>query len=212
MLSSLLLQRDYWLISVGTFFRYGTLVAIQGLWAGPYLMQVVGLSPVETGNLLLMLNIGVILGAPLAGWLSDRVVSTRKRVVLLGLAGMAVTELALSQGWSGSNQWILGAFFLGLGISSAFGQVMYAHIKELMPARMTGMALTGVNLFTMLGGAAFLHGMGWVVDAWSTSTGSAAQAHGAAFFMAFLGVALALGLYLFTRETSPTGQSADKRG
>jgi nitrate/nitrite transporter NarK len=210
MLGVLLRRRDYWLISAGTFFRYGTLVAIQGLWAGPYLIRVVGLSPVEAGNLLLVLNMGVILGAPVGGWLSDRVLSSRKRVVLMGLAGMAIAELALSQGWGEGRGWVLGAIFFGLGVSSAFGQVMYAHIKGLMPAQMTGTALTGVNLFTMLGGATFLHGMGWVVDRWSASTGSEPQAHGAAFLMAFLGVSLALSLYLCTREVSPRGGNGEE--
>ena len=41
----LLLNKNYWLISCGTFFRYGALMAIQGLWAGPYLICLLYTSP-----------------------------------------------------------------------------------------------------------------------------------------------------------------------
>jgi len=41
----LLTKKDYWIISCGTFFRYGVFAAVQTLWAGPYLINAMGLSP-----------------------------------------------------------------------------------------------------------------------------------------------------------------------
>ncbi len=199
-LGHLLRMREYWLISIATFFRYGTFVAIQGLWAGPYLIQVLGLGPVRSGNILVILNLGLVLGSPLGGVLSDRWVRSRKRVVIMGLGVMAVAELALALGWCGDHPVWLALLFVALGLSSAFGQVMYAHIKDLVPAPMTGMALTGINLFTMLGAASFLQGLGWVVDQWIQGGGSLREAYTAAFLSAFGGIALALLLYIFTRE------------
>ena len=46
-------RRDYWLISMGTFFRYGIYASVQALWAGPFLMVTMDLSQIMTGNLLL---------------------------------------------------------------------------------------------------------------------------------------------------------------
>ncbi len=196
----LLRLREYWLISTATFFSYGTFVAIQGLWAGPYLIQVLGLGPVKSGNILVLLNLGLVLGSPLGGVLSDRWIRSRKKVVIIGLAVMAMAELALALGLCGDDPLLLAVLFVGLGISSAFGQVMYAHIKDLVPNPMTGMALTGINLFTMLGAACFLQGLGWVVDRWAQAGGSGLEAYSAAFLSTFGGVATALLLYLFTRE------------
>lgn len=196
----LLKLREYWLISWATFFRYGTFVAIQGLWAGPYLMEVIGLSPVLAGNILLVLNLGVILGSPMGGILSDRWLHSRKKVVLIGLALMALGLLGLSVGAPGGAPWGLALLFFLIGASSSFGQVMYAHIKEMVHSEMTGMAMTAINLYTMLGAAAFLQGLGWVVDRWGSRYGSSGAAYGAAFFIAFMGISLALVLYIFTRE------------
>lgn len=203
----LLKLREYWLISFATFFRYGTFVAIQGLWAGPYLIKILGLGPVRSGNILVLLNLGLVLGSPLGGILSDRWMRSRKRVVVTGLAVMAAAELALAMGWCGDDTLWLGFLFASLGLSSAFGQVMYAHIKDMVPATMTGMAMTGINLFTMLGAASFLQGLGWVVDRWIQGGGTGQEAYTAAFLCAFGGVAVALLLYLFTREASPSGKN-----
>mgnify|MGYP003925771077 CR=1 FL=1 len=197
---NLLRLKEYWLISQGTFFRYGTFVAIQGLWAGPYLLEVLKVPPVVAGNLLLILNLGVIVGSPLGGLLSDRLVGSRKKVVLMGLGGMGFCLLALAMGWCGAGTFCVGAVFLALGVASSFGQVMYAHIKEMLPSSMTGMALTGINLFTMLGAAAFLQGMGWVLDRWATGPEPSAQGYHTAFVVAFGGVMLGLILYSFTRD------------
>ncbi len=67
-LKTLFKQKDYWIISFGTFGRYGVFAAFQALWAGPYLMEVIGLSALTTGNLILVLNLGMILGSPICGF------------------------------------------------------------------------------------------------------------------------------------------------
>jgi predicted MFS family arabinose efflux permease len=200
-------SRDYWIISLGTFFRYGTFVAIQGLWIGPFLMGVGGLSPVGAGNLILIMNVGVVLGFPLSGVLSDRVFFSRKRVVLLGLALMALSQLALALGAVGRHAVVSAGILFMLGLSSGFGMVMYAHIKERMPPEMAGLAISGVNLFTMLGGAAFLQGMGWVLDQHAAGGALGSDGFQAAFLMGFAGVVGALCLYLFTREQRGLGRT-----
>jgi predicted MFS family arabinose efflux permease len=203
MAQTLFFGKEYWIISCGAFFRYGAFVAIQGLWAGPYLMEVQGMSTVEAGNYLLLINLGLILGSPLGGWLSDRVLGTRKWVAAAGLAGVGACELALGLWPGGEAPALLGAVLLWLGVSSAFGIVMYAHIKEVMPPEMSGLALTGLNFFTMVGGGVFLHVMGLVLDVYSVGGAPDAQGYSAAFLMSAAAIGLALGLYIFTRDAAP---------
>jgi sugar phosphate permease len=71
-------RRDYWLISLGTFFRYGIYASVQSLWAGPFLLVSMELSPFTTGNLLLAMSIGLIIGSPICGWISDSILHSRK--------------------------------------------------------------------------------------------------------------------------------------
>jgi nitrate/nitrite transporter NarK len=211
MVRRLVSSKDYWIISLGTFCRYGTFLAIQGLWAGPYLVDVVGLSTVQAANLLLVLNLAAVLGAPFGGWLSDRALSSRKAVALVALGGTSMALAALAVVPGRPSLWVLIAVvFAFLGVTSSFGQVMYAHVKELMPLRMAGMAMSGVNFFTMLGAAAFLHGMGWVLDHGYAGAGSRGpDAYRAAFLVGSSAAALAFAAYCLTRD--PPEMRARKR-
>ena len=193
-------SRDYWIICFGSFIRYGIFVAIQGLWAGPYLIEGLGLSPVAAGNILLLLNMGLLIGSPLAGWLSDRIIHSPKHVVLLGMAFMATCVFVLSANWSVGNIWILGGIFLLLGIFSAFGIIMYTHIKELMPLDMSGMALTGINLFTMMGAAIVTQVMGIILDHLSAPGIPSLNDYQTVFFIAFLGLVCGGVLYIITKK------------
>ena len=201
-LKDLFHRREYWLISFSTFFRYGTFVAIQGLWAGPYLMEALGYSTVSAGNLLLLINLGVIIGSPVGGWLSDRVLNSRKWVVVIGLFMLGIGELGLALGWGEAGAWTVGCLLLFLGFFSSFGLVMFAHIKETMPSEMTGVSLTGVNLFTMLGAAVYLQGMGKVLDLSGSAGQGGTEGYGTAFLLGFFGVAVAFVCYSCTREKS----------
>jgi nitrate/nitrite transporter NarK len=207
MARTLLGSRDYWLISLGAFCRYGTFAGIQALWIGPWLVDVVRLSPVAAANLIVVMNVALVVGAPLGGWLSDRVLASRKRLALLGLGGVAVAELALGVLGPGTGTLVVGLVLAGLGVASSFGQVVYAHVKEVMPDRMAGMAMTGVNFFVMLGAAAYLHVMGWILDR-SALPGGARTAHGyeVAFLLAGGSVAVAFVGYLLTRDPHPARQ------
>jgi nitrate/nitrite transporter NarK len=200
----LITSHNYWIICFSTFLRYGIFVAIQGLWAGPYLIKGLGFSPVKAGNFLLLLNIGYIIGSPLSGWLSDRVIGSPKRVVLMGVAIMAWCIYALSKDWCTTNVWILGGVLLTLGTFSSFGIIMYAHIKELMPPDMSGMAFTGINLFTMLGGAVVMQVMGLLLDHLSTTGEATLKDYHIVFFYASLGTVFALAIYFFTRGRGKT--------
>jgi nitrate/nitrite transporter NarK len=207
MVRGLLSTRDYWLISIGTFCRYGSFVAIQGLWAGPYLVEVAELPPLRAANLLLLLNVSFVLGAPFGGWLSDRVLASRKRLVLLGLTGLAAAQLALALAPAPPRTWTVALVLVALGVASSWGQVVYVHMRDLAPPHMAGMAMTGVNFFTMLGGAAFTHGAGWVLDRWSGPGGvRGPEGYRAAFLAASLAVLVAVALYSFTRDAGAGGE------
>lgn len=207
MIRRLVSTRDYWLISLGAFCRYGSFVAIQALWAGPWLVEVAGLSPLRAANLILLLNVAYVVGSPLGGWLSDRVLSSRKKLVLAALAGTAAAELALALSGADTSIGTVALVLAVLGVTSSFGQVIWAHVREVMPARMAGMAMSGVNFFNILGAAAFLHGTGWVLDRWSAGGPRTAGGYRAAFLAASVMVAVALGLYAFTRD-APAGSAA----
>ena len=193
-------RKDYWIISFSTLVRYGVLAAFQALWAGPFLMEVMGYSAITTGNLILLLNVGMILGAPCLGTLSDRLFRTRKGVVIVGLIGMALTIIILTVIPTGTQPTVLAMLFFCFGFFNAAGLLMYPHIKEMMPLEMAGVAMTGVNFFNMIGPAVFLQGLGSLMQALYPDASRGPEAFNAAFILCSVCLVIATMLYLFTAE------------
>lgn len=191
---------SYWAISLSIFVRYGAFASIQALWAGPFLMTYLGLGPVAAGNVILMLSVGFVTGAPLGGLLSDRVLKSRKRSVMAGLLMGGSAAFVLSQFTEG-RVILLGLVFFVMGFFNSFGQTSYAHIRELMPSRMSGMAMSGINFFTMMGGGLFIHALGFVIGGVErTSPGAGYQT---AFLICSMALFSGLLLYSTTRDARP---------
>lgn len=200
-MSMLLKNRDYWIISSATFVRYGIFAAFQALWAGPFLREVMGYSAIYTGNLILLMNIGVIIGSPLWGALSDRVFKTRKGLIVICLLIMGVIPLLLATISSEADPLVLAPIFFTFGLASSGGLLMYPHIKDLMPQKMAGAAMTGVNFFNMMGPAVFLQGLAILMQRLYPNASRGPAAFDMAFLVCMVFLAGAALLYLLTAGT-----------
>jgi MFS family permease len=154
---------SYWAISYASFVRFGYFAALQSLWAAPFLIYGLGWGEVAAGNGLLSMAVGYMVGLPFCGYASDRLLRSRKWTVLPAFACFAA--IALSGAWltPATAYWMVLAAFFGLGFMSAPGQILYAHMKELMPQAMVAQGLTSVNLFTSLGAGVMTHVLAWLV-------------------------------------------------
>jgi sugar phosphate permease len=196
----LLTQKDFWIISFATFARYGIFAAFQALWAGPYLMEVMGYSALTTGNLILLLNVGMILGAPCWGTVSDRIFNTRKWIIVAGSVVIALTIIIMAMLPPGTPLSVLLPLFFCFGFFNATGLLMYPHIKELVPTEMSGAAMTGINFFTMVGPAVFLQGLGILMQTLYPNASRGPEAFNAAFLVCIISLLFVLVSYCFTRE------------
>ncbi len=200
---------SFWLIAATTFVRYGTYVAISGLWAGPFLRMVHHFSLVKSGNFLLAFPLGFIVGGPTIGYISDRVLKNRQRVVLLGMTGYSLMMLPLCLPVSSLPEWVLLTSFVGMGFFTSSGGIMYANIKELLPKKISGLAMTGVNFFTMMGAATFQHGIGAFIKRVSGSATLTPQAFYWGFRVCFAASVVGVICYFFVREAR-VGENAEK--
>jgi len=195
----LLKNKDYWIISYGTFARYGVFAAFQTLWAGPFLMEGIGLSPLSAGNLIFLINVGVLLSGPLWGAVSDRVVKTRKWLVCWDLG--VLTGLLFLMAYTGRDTGltVLAALFFSFGLFQP-GTLMYVQMKEIMPLRMAGTAMTGVNFFTMVGAAFFLQTLGGLMQSLYPEASRSLPAFHTAFLLCAAFMASVAVAYVFTRD------------
>jgi sugar phosphate permease len=199
-LALLMKNRNYWLISVATFVRYGTFAAFQALWAGPFLMEAMGYSAVKTGNLILLMTVGIIMGSPFWGALSDRVFKTRKWIIVFCLSALAAIALVLMIIPPDATLAVVASSFFAFGFFSSAGMLMYPHIKDLMPIEMAGAAMTGINFFNMMGPALFLQGLGILMQTLHPEASRGPAAFGAAFLVCMVSLIAAAALYGFTTD------------
>ena len=200
-IKNLFREKDYWIISFGTFCRYGIYAAVQALWAGPYLMKVMGISPVATGNILFLMSMGLVLGSPVCGYLSDIIIYSRKKMIIAGILGMIVILIIFACLPSGTSPFFLAILFFCFGLFSSAGQIMYAHIKERMPIERAGTAMTGINFFTMGGVAVFLQGLGNIMQQMYPDASLGQEAFKGAFYICAAFLCITVILYFFTLET-----------
>jgi MFS family permease len=191
----------FWQIGAIAFFRYGTFVGLQGLWLGPYLINIKGYSPVQTGNVIILMAIGVIVGGPIAGRLSDRTFRSRKGVALGGLSLYCLTLLPLTGILNFKNPFWYGLTFFFIGFFTSFGILIYSHAKELFPITISGTVMTLVNFFTMAGGAVFMPILGKVIESFPKVDHTyPAEAYHFSFLICFLCSAASLIFYAFSKE------------
>ncbi len=191
----------FWQMGAATFFRYGTFIGLQGLWLGPYLINTQGYSPVQTGNLLIFLAIGTIVGSPIAGRLSDRIFKSRKGVALWGLALYTLSLLPLAGVLKIQSPLLFGFIFFLMGSFGSFGMIIYSHAKELFPISISGTVMTMVNFFTMTGAAIFMPFLGKVIGSFPrVGQVYPAEAYHLAFLICFLGMAASVVFYAFSRK------------
>jgi sugar phosphate permease len=144
----------------------------QSLWAGPFLSRSYGYSLIQVGNGLLWYSVGGICGAPLWGLLSDRLVKSRKRVLIWGSAISVIIWFMPSFFPQALPRNVIPAFLFFMAMAAGGGVLTHAMVRESFSYRIFGIAVGIINFFTFLGGAAFTQLMGHVVASFPKTDGA----------------------------------------
>jgi len=146
------------------FVTYGTLIAFQGLWGVPYLMQVYQLTKIEASYLITVIAVGFCVGAPLFGYLSDKVFCARKPIVRAGVLLYTLMWIPLALRTANLSKELHFALFFGLGFFHGAIPIAITMIKETVEERTIGLAVGYMNIYPMLGIAIFQPLIGWILD------------------------------------------------
>jgi sugar phosphate permease len=195
----------FWAVAVWFFFTPGIFFALGGLWGGPYLMQVYGMSKTQAGGMLSMLAVGMIIGSPLLSWISDKVLVSRKKMLVITSGGLLVLLAIFYLNPDGLSLGMLYAwFFLFSLCSSAIVVVAFTTTKELFPVAIAGTSTGLVNLFPFLGGAILQPVSGWLLSIQGGPKGPYDAAMYAKVFLFYLAcIMVAFVAACLTRDTMP---------
>ncbi len=203
-------EKYFWAVTVWSIFSMGVFFAFGGLWAGPYLMHVYGMTRAEAGGILNMLSIGILVGSPCMAYLSERVFHSRKNVLMASSAVLVVLMIFMNVFPQGIPKPILYVLFLLISASSlAPGVISITTVKELFPVEITGTSIGTVNLFPFVGGAVLQLVVGILLDSYpKTAAGTYPLEAYSRMLMVFLvGGLIAFVSTFLMKETYP-GQQA----
>ncbi|WP_425079417.1 MFS transporter [Ruegeria denitrificans] len=195
-LLDLLKEPALWLIMPLMLVAYAPSAALRGLWAGPYLNDVFGLSTTQIGTATLVMGSAMIVGTFVYGPL-DRIFGTRKWVIFTGNV-LGVVALTLLCVWIDHTTWLSVLLLAVIGFTGASFPVIMAHGRAFVPPHLVGRGVTLLNLFG-IGGVGIAQFVTGRIHAATAEIGTTAP-YTAIF--GFFAVTLAIGcvIYLFSRD------------
>lgn len=145
------------------FFSYGGMVAIQTLWAGPWMIRVAGYEPLQSAAGLFTINSLMLLTFWSWGMvnpaLSRRGISP-ERLIAWGLPSSFVVLAAVIAAGPAAGAWALGLFCM----SSTFVSLAQPAVGMAFPPALAGRALSAYNLVIFLGVFVVQWGIGLLID------------------------------------------------
>lgn len=192
-------SRAFWRLALPAALFIGGFVALQGLWAVPWLMEFNGYSREVAADHLLLLNLGLLLGyfliASSMRWLSRHGLGA-ERLLRGGLAcGLVIPLLILLDIGPSKPLWFCYGFVY------AVANLMYSQVQQQFPPALAGRANTALNLLAFLGAFACQWGFGIGVDGLRQGGYTVAEAYRTSF--AALLMLQAVGWLWLRRGTSP---------
>lgn len=202
---------DQWLLSIVFFSAMGTVLTIIGLWGVPYLVVVYGLDVTTASYYTLFGSVGMLVGSPAIGWISDRM-GQRIVPMIVGL-GLFTLTLSIVPVFGDPPLPAIALAYFVVGASVGTVMLSISIIKERYPAGASGVATATINGAGFFGGTVLPALMGLALDRYRTGDVVAGTAvytefgYRIAFGITAVAVAFAflssVWLYFRERRTAP---------
>ena len=173
-LGQVLASRIFWRIAPQTALIVGGFIALQGLWAVPWLINVNGATRDEAAFHLLLMSAAMLVGflaiaTFVTGLIRRGVPAERILMTGLGLGLLDMLAIVLELGPSQVLWFVFGLVF-------SVGNLSYAILTGRFPTALSGRVNTALNLAVFAGAFALQWGVGLAVDALRAAGMSAPQA------------------------------------
>lgn len=184
------------------FFAYGGMIAMQTLWAGPWMVRVAGYAPIEAAAGLFAINISMLctfwswgMATP---WLTRKGFTT-ERLIAAGLPLSFVVLAAIIIAGPAAGAWSWALFC----VSCTFVSLAQPAVGMVFPPAVAGRALSAYNLVIFAGVFVIQWGIGLLIDAFSAVGFSEIGSFRAAMAVFLACSVLSYGYFLLAKDNSP---------
>lgn len=181
------------------FFSYGGMIAVQTLWAGPWMVRVAGYEPLQSAAGLFTINICMFATfwswGMVTPWLQRRGITT-DTLIAWGLPLSFLVLATLIVAGPAAGAWTLALFCM----SSTFVSLAQPAVGMVFPAALAGRALSAYNLVIFLGVFVMQWGIGLLVDAFLAAGWAEVAAFRGAFGVFLATSVLSYAYFLWSRS------------
>jgi predicted MFS family arabinose efflux permease len=186
-------SRAFWRIAPMAAFSQGGFLAIQTLWAGPWLRDVGGLEPKAVSFVLLAAAGGFVIGNLGIGFAAERLARRGVAPIIVAGFGMGVfliVQVLVLLEWTAFPILLWFVF----GAVGATGVLSFSVLAQTFSAELAGRASTAQNLLIFATAFVLQWGIGEVISLWPTTVDGGYAQIG---YQAAFGVVLALQVLAF---------------
>ena len=192
----------FWRMAPIGFFSYGGMIAIQTLWAGPWMVRVAGYDALRSAEGLFTINVGMLVAfwawGLLNPWFARRGLGA-ERLIAWGLPSTFVVLLVLIARGSQAGAGTLALFC----VASTFVSIAQPAVGMKFPPAVAGRALSAYNLVIFLGVFVVQWGIGLVIDG-LRAAGLGEQAAFRTALAVFLGCSvISYGYFMIANRDNP---------
>lgn len=189
-------SRLFWRIAPLATASQAAFMALQGLWAGPWLRDVAGMDRGAAAGTLLWVAAAMAIGYLSIGYLTERLARSGVPPMATAVWGMSAFMLVQALLIAGPVSWAL-PLWVFFGFLGTTGVVPYPALTQSFPAELAGRVNTSLNLLVFVAAFAAQWGVGAVIALWPTAADGAYHPHGytAGFVLMFGIQAICLAWY-----------------
>lgn len=142
-----------WIIGAYACAIWTPVAVFAALWGVPYLQEKYAITVIQASGLCSMIWIGIGIGSPVLGWVSDKLQDRRSVLMVASTCGLLSTLALLYLPFVSIGAMMCILFVFGIG---AGGQSLsFAVVKDSNPGTLVGTASGFNNLSVLIGGAIF---------------------------------------------------------
>ncbi|MDI3326576.1 MFS transporter [Pontibacterium granulatum] len=183
---------------------YAVLIAIRGVWGGPYLLDIFNSDTAERGRVLLLMSVAMAGGTFLLSLTDRRFTHTKVTVI----SSSCLTLLALLMLAVRPDQGLVYSMvaFIFLGLFGFNYPLLMSHSRTFLAPSYHGRGMAVMTAFSFLGVAIVQGVSGWVLGAADAAQLGAINQYRILFFMLAGMLALSVAIYCFSyRQGSGDG-------
>ncbi len=194
-------SRYFWRMTPIGFFSYGGMVAIQTLWAGPWMTQVAGWSSLEAATGLFGINLTMLCTFWTWGLVTPQLAGrgiSPNALIAWGLPSSFVVLGVLIVGAQDLGAWSAGVLAL-FCVASSFVSLAQPAVGQAFPAALAGRALSAYNLVIFSGIFVVQWGIGLLVDLFKNGGWTTPEAFQGALSVFLLCSVASYGYFLWSK-------------